>query len=264
MDNIEPKKRGRKKKDKNYFNEFTEESVRNFLLADNQKEKDRIFREELQKPIEKLAEFIINRYRLYRKGWTFEELHSDAVSHLMTKTYMFKPEKEKKAYSYYGTTLKNYLIAEIRKDKTKERKSSDFESTMFKLEEDESYSYTIEKEQKVLSNKFIDDLKNELQREIDDLKEIEYQGDDKKKFIEDRIKVGIALIDIFSNWDTLQEELSKSKKYNKNLIFLILTDQTHLERKDINEALLYFKSIYKFFKNAYINNIDKIQEEDDY
>jgi hypothetical protein len=41
-----------------------------------------------------MIEAIIRRYKLYRKGETFEELHGDTVSFLMTKVH--KPTLNKK------------------------------------------------------------------------------------------------------------------------------------------------------------------------
>jgi hypothetical protein len=43
-----------------------------------------------------MIEAIIRRYKLYRKGETFEELHGDTVSFLMTKVHKFKPTLNKK------------------------------------------------------------------------------------------------------------------------------------------------------------------------
>ena len=40
----------------------------------------------------------------------------DTHSFLMTKIDKFKPAKEKKAYSYFGTICKNYLMGQIMKD----------------------------------------------------------------------------------------------------------------------------------------------------
>ena len=52
---------------------------------------------------------IIRRYKLYRKDMNFEEIHIDTHSFLMTKIDKFKPSKEKKAYSYFGTICKSVL-----------------------------------------------------------------------------------------------------------------------------------------------------------
>jgi hypothetical protein len=60
---------------------------------------------------------IIRRYKLYRKDMDFKEIHTDTHSFLMTKIDKFKPAKEKKAYSYFGTICKNYLMVKSLKTK---------------------------------------------------------------------------------------------------------------------------------------------------
>ena len=46
----------------------------------------------------------------------FTDIHTDTHSFLMTKVDKFKPDKNKKAYSYFGTICKNYLMGQIIKD----------------------------------------------------------------------------------------------------------------------------------------------------
>ena len=78
--------------------------------------KNIIFNEWLKTPIDKMIESIIRRYKLYRKGVSFEELHRDTVSFLMTKVHIFESKRGKKAYSYFGTISKNYLLGLLIKD----------------------------------------------------------------------------------------------------------------------------------------------------
>ena len=113
---LEKKKKGRKPNTLNYFAEREEEAVRNFLIAETQDEKNKIYNEFLRHPLDKMISSIIRRYKLYRKDMNFEEIHVDTHSFLMTKIDKFKPSKEKKAYSYFGTICKNYLMGQIMKD----------------------------------------------------------------------------------------------------------------------------------------------------
>ena len=83
-------KRGRKRKNDMYFGPEEEEAVINFLESTNEIERNLIFNEWLKEPLDKMIESIIRRYKLYRKGETFEELHSDTVSFLMTKVHKFE------------------------------------------------------------------------------------------------------------------------------------------------------------------------------
>ena len=89
-------KRGRKRTNEMYFGPDEEEAVVKFLESTNEIERNRIFKESLIKPLDKMIESIIRRYKLYRKGFTFEELHSDTVSFLMTKVHRFESDKGKK------------------------------------------------------------------------------------------------------------------------------------------------------------------------
>ena len=43
----------------------------------------------------------------------FTDIHTDTLSFLVTKMEKFKPAKGKKAYSYFGTICKNYLMGQI-------------------------------------------------------------------------------------------------------------------------------------------------------
>jgi len=103
----------KKKKSNNYFDVREEEAVRMFLSADTFYEKNKIYDDYLRKPLDKMIESIIRRYKLYRKGMDFNDIHNDTHSFLITKVDKFKPDKNKKAYSYFGTICKNYLMGQI-------------------------------------------------------------------------------------------------------------------------------------------------------
>ena len=72
--------RGRKRKIDLYFGPEQEEAVVLFIESDDVIYRNKIYNEFLRKPIEKMAESIIRKYKLYRKSITFEELHADTIS----------------------------------------------------------------------------------------------------------------------------------------------------------------------------------------
>ena len=96
-------KRGRKRTNDMYFGPNEEEAVIKFLESTDELERNVVFNEWLKAPLDKMIESIIRRYKLYRKGESFEELHGDTVSFLMTKVHKFETGRGKKAYSYFGT-----------------------------------------------------------------------------------------------------------------------------------------------------------------
>ena len=113
---VSSKKRGRKSSKENYFDVREEDAVIKFLMTESSDEKNRIYNEFLRAPLDKMISSIIRRYKLYRKDMDFIEIHTDTHSFLMTKVDKFKPSKNKKAYSYFGTICKNYLMGQIIKD----------------------------------------------------------------------------------------------------------------------------------------------------
>ena len=139
-----PKKRGRKPKTTtNYFDVREETAVRMFLTASTWNEKNQIYNEFLKAPLDKMIESIIRRYKLYRKDMEFIEIHQDTHSFLITKVDKFRPSKCKKAYSYFGTICKNYLMGQIIKDQKEFNRKISYEDISSSIENNESYSYEI-------------------------------------------------------------------------------------------------------------------------
>ncbi len=128
------KKKGRKPKSDNYFDQEEELAVRLYLSATTFEEKNKIYNKALRKPLDKMISSIIRRYKLYRKDMDFVEIHADTHSFLMTKLDKFKPSKEKKAYSYFGTICKNYLMGQIIKDQKETNRKISYEDISSDLE----------------------------------------------------------------------------------------------------------------------------------
>jgi len=236
---LESKKKGRKpKKDKFYFGEKEELAVRDFLIADSFEEKNKIYNDILRHPIDKMISSIIRTYKLYRKDVEFEEIHNDTHSFLMTKIEKFKPSKEKKAYSYFGTICKHYLMGQIQKDQKETNRKVSYEDISSDLENDENLSYSIDNEPIEA-----DDVIKRFLKELD--------GVFKQNTLnENEIKLGEALYEIFENYDKIFISTSNNK-FNKNIILLSLREMTNLNTKEIRSSL-------KKFKFLYVNMIEKM------
>ena len=170
------KKRGRKAVKENYFDVREEEAVRNFLLATSSYEKNKIYNQFLRGPLDKMISSIIRRYKLYRKDMDFEEIHTDTHSFLMTKVDKFKPDKNKKAYSYFGTICKNYLMGQIIKDQKETNRKISYEDISSSLEDRPDMSYTID-DDPIETESIINDYLIELKQYI----EIESLNENEKK-----------------------------------------------------------------------------------
>ena len=186
-EDVSAKKRGRKKVNVNYFDVREETAVRSFLLAETSEEKNKIYNEYLRGPLDKMISSIIRRYKLYRKDMDFTEIHCDTHSFLMTKVDKFKPSKEKKAYSYFGTICKNYLMGQIIKDQKETNRKVSYEDMSQSIEERPDMIYRIDEEE-IDTTAIILTYLSELREFI----ETENLNDNERK-------LGYALIDLFDN-----------------------------------------------------------------
>jgi hypothetical protein len=230
-EDVSSKKRGRKTVNVNYFDVREEDAVRSFLLAETSEEKNKIYNEYLRGPLDKMISSIIRRYKLYRKDMDFEEIHTDTHSFLMTKVDKFKPDKNKKAYSYFGTICKNYLMGQIIKDQKETNRKISYEDISSSLEERPDMSYRIDDdviETDYVINQYLDELKIYIESE---------QLNDNEK------KLGYALIDLFDNYETIFSG-ADNNKFNKNVILLSLREMTNLSTKEIRSSIKRFKKLY--------------------
>ena len=243
----EPKKRGRKRKNDLYFGPEQEEAVVRFLNSDDVIERNQIYNKFLRYPIEKMVESIIRTYKLYRKSVSFEELHSDTISFLITKADKFDHTQGKKAYSYYGTICKNYLIGMLQKDDRGLKQFSSWEDNYSSLESDEKLSYRLDSDAIVLAdfiNKIIIEVENEMVQDYPD----------KKKLTDNEIKVGRCLIEILEKWETVFDDMKGGAKYNKNQVLETMRNYTKLSTKDIRVAMKRYKIMYGFLKADGLEN----------
>ena len=225
------KKRGRKAVKENYFDVREEEAVRKFLIAESSYEKNKIYNQFLRAPLDKMISSIIRRYKLYRKDMDFEEIHTDTHSFLMTKVDKFKPDKNKKAYSYFGTICKNYLMGQIIKDQKETNRKISYEDISSSLEERPDMSYRIDDD--VIETDYVI---NEYLMELKSYIESEQLNDNEKK-------LGYALIDLFDNYESIFSG-ADNNKFNKNVILLSLREMTNLSTKEIRSSIKRFKKLY--------------------
>jgi len=209
-------------------------------LCDSSEEKNKIYNNFLRSPLDKMISSIIRRYKLYRKDMNFEEIHTDTHSFLMTKVDKFKPSKEKKAYSYFGTICKNYLMGQIIKDQKETNRKVSYEDISSSIEQRPDMSYRIDEE--VVEMEFvINNYVNELREFLED-----------EELTDNEKKLGIALVDLFENYDEIFFG-SDNNKFNKNIILLSLREMTNMNTKEIRTSIKKFKKLYLFTQSKLKN-----------
>jgi len=237
-------KRGRKRKNEMYFGPDEEKAVNDYLASTDDTERNLIYNQWLKDPLNKMIESIIRRYKLYRKGETFEDLHGDTLSFLMTKAHKFENARGKKAYSYYGTICKHYILGLLIKDEKYTRQTASYEDISSDIEQRQDLSYVIDNDEFSMDQffkKLVVGIKNEMNDE--DLPP-------KKKLNENEKKVGQSLIEILQNWETAFDTMNGGPKYNKNSVLETMRNYTNLSTKDIRLAMRRFKDLYEFLKHT--------------
>lgn len=143
----QPRKR-KPKEPRIYFTTDTEEAIIEYLASTDQNFRNRIYRDRIEYAFYKLAENIIHTFKFYyTDSDTVEELKHEVVTFLLEKLHLYKQEKGK-AYSYFGTIAKRYLIVYNNNNYKKLQERADIDE----LDEDKRFLHDTVKEQEEQSN----------------------------------------------------------------------------------------------------------------
>ena len=215
----------------NYFDVREEEAVVRYITAESKEEKELVYNQFLKEPLDKMIDSIIRRYKLYRKDMNYSDIHTDTHSFLMTKVEKFKPDKNKKAYSYFGTICKNYLMGQIQKDQKDTNRRVSYEDISSTLENRPDMVYYMEFEG-TDALKIIEIFLRDLKKHVSDTN----MNDGEKK-------LGNALIELFDNYGNIFIG-NDNNKFNKNIVLFELREMTNLTTKEIRNYLKKYKFLY--------------------
>ena len=111
---MKPIKKKRRPKSKNYFTQETEDYIVKYNNLDSIKEsklRSKIYETHIHYPFFKLTQNIIHTFKFYHTEVTnLEHLQHEIITFLLSKIHMFDPTRGAKAYSYFGTIVKRWLI----------------------------------------------------------------------------------------------------------------------------------------------------------
>src|SRR6056300_1952452 len=101
----------RKKKSNHYFTQETEDAIVAYNAAETFDEKNKIYHERIHYAFYKLTENIIHTFKFYyTEVDDIEHLQHEVITFLLSKIHLFDPTRGAKAFSYFGTIAKRYLI----------------------------------------------------------------------------------------------------------------------------------------------------------
>jgi hypothetical protein len=161
------------------------------------------------------------------------------MSFLITKIRIYDPDRNHKAYSYFGTICKNYLMGSIQKDTKETNRSVSYEDISTDIEENINFSYNIDDYELDYKDVIIK-ITVELEKFIET-----------EPLTETEKKLGFALIEIFSNFEEIFQ-IGDGNKFNKNLILLSLREMTSLTTKEIRMSMKKYRKIYEGIMKNFI------------
>jgi hypothetical protein len=232
------KPRKRKPKQKNvYFTEDTEEAILQYRLCKTYDEKNKLYNEKIHHAFYKLAENIIHTFKFYYTDVeNIEDLKYEVISFLLQKIDLYDQSKGK-AYSYFGTIVKRYLILYNQKNYKKTVSKIDF--------------HDIHNEEGTIAKLIEDPQNNDIDR-LDILETFIKKVDDNLLDLfekEDELKTADAILEILRKRDNIQI-------VNKKAIFIYVKEMADVQSSTITKVLKRLKSIYKEILLDYIENVD--------
>jgi hypothetical protein len=99
----------RKAKSKQYFTKDTEDAIIEYNSTEDQRIKDRVYRDRIKPAFDKLAEIVYNKWKFTYFDDDPQDVMSEVVTFMIEKIHMYKNGKGK-AFSYFTIVARNYLI----------------------------------------------------------------------------------------------------------------------------------------------------------
>jgi hypothetical protein len=126
---------------KNYFTQATEDAIVRYNSTNDFALKNKIYGEEIHYAFFKLTQNIIHTFKFYHtEVENIEDLQHEIITFLLSKIHLFDQTRGAKAFSYFGTIVKRWLI--LYNEKNYKKKVASVPITI--LNDDITESYTIE------------------------------------------------------------------------------------------------------------------------
>ncbi len=230
--------RKRRPKTKNqYFTVDTEEAIIEYLNTTDQLKRNQIYNERIWYGFHKLTENIIHTFKFYyTEVETIAELQHEVTAFLLEKLHLYKQEKGK-AFSYFGTIAKRYLILYNNNNYKKLKQRAGVEDI------DNDQSITID----LVNNQNIDSPKDEATEFIEYLiKYMDLYLFDHFPKHEDA-KTADAIMSLFRRRENIE-------LFNKKAIYIYIREMTDQSTPQITKVLKKMKKVYKKLMTQYVDS----------
>jgi hypothetical protein len=219
----------KKKRGIQYFTQETEDAIILYNQTTDSEIRSRLYNNKIHYAFFKLTENIIHTFKFYyTEVDNIEDLQHEVITFLLSKIHLFKPEKGAKAFSYFGTIAKRYLILSNQKNYKKRVDTAPIEI----LEESESHSYNIdESSYNERLSSFIDLYIEHCTQNIYELFPKEYDA-----------QIADAILELFRKRENLDI-------FNKKALYIYIREIIDAKTPKITKIA---NQLYDIFKQNYI------------
>lgn len=221
----------RKKSKANYFTAETEQYINKYNNSSDIEYRNKIFTEHIYYPFYKLAENIIHTFKFYYTDVDkIEDLKHEIVSMLLEEKIMkFDANNGAKAYSYFGTIVKRWLINYNNKNYKKLKRVGDFKDV------EDSYEHTQYREQTgvITLSQFLDIYVEEMYEILDEL----FQKDSE-------LKIADAILTIFKTRQDLDI-------FKKKALYIYIREMTDCDTPHLTKVVNRLKTEFYTLYNKY-------------
>ena len=224
----------RRPKSKNYFTQDTEDAIVRYNNEEDSEARSKIYEREIHYPFFKLTENIIHTFKFYyTEVDDIEHLQHEVICFLLSKIHLFDPSRGAKAYSYFGTIAKRYLILQNQKNYKKRVDKAPVDE-LFK---DDRHTYSIDLGDKVEDRLvyFIDEFVHYCTENI-------YVLFPKQKDAE----VADAILEIFRKRQDIDV-------FNKKALYIYIREMVDVKTPKITKIA---NQLYDVFRGNYIFYLD--------
>lgn len=222
----------RKKASSNYFTKETEEFIKLYNTSTDPVYRAKIFTDHIYYPFYKLAENIIHTFKFYYTDVEqIEDLKHEVVTVLLEEKIMkFDPDNGAKAYSYFGTIVKRWLINYNNKNYKKLKQIGSFD------EMEESYEPNLDSDSpssKTLK-KVVDDWVDDISKDVEMLFPKEQE-----------LAIAEAVLTLFRQRNDIEI-------FRKKALYIYIREMTDCETPHLTKVINVLKeSFYSRYQRLY-------------
>ena len=226
-------KRKRRKKSKNYFTQETEDYIVKYNSLDpieDSEKRSKIYETHVHYAFFKLTQNIIHTFKFYHTEVSnLEHLQHEIITFLLSKIHLFDPSRGAKAYSYFGTIVKRWLILYNTKNYNKKIKKVGVEVL---TGENSTHVYT-QGDEKIKS-----DLDKYVDIFVDHVSENIFELFPKKN----DAQIADAILELFRKREDLEV-------FNKKALYIYIREMVDVKTPKITKIA---DKLYSIFKEQYI------------